>query len=241
MQNRKICLDTETTGLYVEQGERVFEIGCVELINDIRTGKTLQYYLNPEKPLSQESIEISGIKDEFLRNKPKFAEIVDEFLKFVGNSVIVAHNANFDIKFINNELKLAGREALKNEIIDSLQIARRKFPGQKASLDALCKRYNIDNSKRIFHGALLDADLLVDVYIQLIGGVEKRLIDDDNSIGDANKNDQDGFRELLAEVKTRNVHPIREFAVNDEDAKLHGNFIGSKIKNAIWLKENAES
>jgi DNA polymerase-3 subunit epsilon len=240
MQNRKICLDTETTGLYVEQGERVFEIGCIELVNDIRTGRTLQYYLNPEKPLSQESIEISGIKDEFLRDKPKFTDIVSEFLDFISNSTIVAHNANFDIKFINNELKLTGREALKNEIIDSLQIARRKFPGQKASLDALCKRYNIDNSKRIFHGALLDADLLVDVYIQLIGGVEKKLIDDDNSIGNANKNDQDGFRDMLAEVKTRNARPIREFAINDEEIKLHENFIRSKIKNAIWLRENVE-
>jgi DNA polymerase-3 subunit epsilon len=240
MQNRKICIDTETTGLYVEEGERVFEIGCVELINNIRTGKSLQYYLNPERPLSQKSIEISGIEDKFLQDKPKFSEIVDEFLEFIGEAALVAHNASFDTKFINNELKLIGKRPLKNKIIDSLQIARRKFPGQKASLDVLCKKYNIDNSKRVFHGALLDADLLVDVYVNLIGGMEGGLVENENSIEDTDINYRDNFANMLATIRSRKARQVRNFSVDDAEVRRHEDFVAGKIKNPLWLKSTEE-
>jgi DNA polymerase-3 subunit epsilon len=231
---RKICFDTETTGLYPEQGDRIFEIGFVELINDIRTGKTLQYYINPEKPLSQESIEISGIKDDFLKDKPKFSDVVNDMLEFIKDSALVAHNAAFDIKFLNNELKLLAKEPIENEVIDTLLLARKKFPGQKASLDALCKRFNIDNSKRVFHGALLDADLLVDVYIHLIDGIEKRLIEDEESIENNNRENEDNFVDLLIKIKNRKIKPVRKFFVDTKELKNHEEFIKDKINGSLW-------
>ncbi|MDR0572268.1 MAG: DNA polymerase III subunit epsilon [Rickettsiales bacterium] len=237
MYNRKICFDTETTGLYVEQGDRIVEIGCVELINDVRTGKTFQYYLNPEKKLPQEVIELLGIDDDFLKDKPKFPEIAEEFLKFVDGALLIAHNASFDINFINYELGLAGLEPIQNGIIDTLVMAKRTFPGQKASLEALCKKFNIDDSKRIFHGALLDADLLVDVYIQLTGGVEKNFIEDKVvSVMDINEINEDNFRKILEIVKQRPSREIRNFDTNKEEVDLHREFIATKLRDSLWLK-----
>ncbi len=169
---REICLDTETTGLKPEEGHRVIEIGAVELHNHIPTGRTFHVYINPERDVPEEAVKVHGLTAEFLADKPTFAEIVDDFLAFIGEDApLVIHNAEFDRKFLNWELSIVGRPAIPPErCIDTLEIARRKFPGAQNTLDALCRRFGVDNSARELHGALLDAQLLADVYIELIGG-----------------------------------------------------------------------
>jgi DNA polymerase-3 subunit epsilon len=237
MQNRKICFDTETTGLHIDQGDRIVEIGCVELINDVRTGKTFQYYLNPGKKLPQEVIELLGIDDDFLKDKPSFSEVVGEFLEFIEGASLIAHNANFDINFINYELNLLGLKPIQNNVLDTLSMAKRIFPGQKASLEALCRRFNIDDSKRIFHGALLDADLLVDVYIQLTGGIEKNFIEEKvTSVMDINEINEDNFKKILETIKRRTSRETRNFGVDEKEMALHQEFVATKLKNSLWLK-----
>jgi DNA polymerase-3 subunit epsilon len=168
---REIVLDTETTGLEPEQGDRIVEIGGVELLNHMPTGRTYHQYINPERSMPQEAFAVHGLGDEFLRDKPVFKSIAQEFLDFVGDAKLVIHNASFDMKFINAELGWLGRHPLPNDqAIDTLTIARRKFPGSPASLDALCRRFAIDNSARTLHGALLDSEILAEVYLELIGG-----------------------------------------------------------------------
>lgn len=164
---RKIVLDTETTGLDYKNGDRIVEIGCVEIVNNKMTGSVYHTYINPCKPLSSASKRIIGIDDNFLLNKPLFENIVDNFLDFIKNDPIIAHNATFDINFLNMELGLVKKLSLTNEVIDTLSIARKKFKGKKCTLDALCSYLSIDNSNRTFHGALLDAQLLGKVYIGL--------------------------------------------------------------------------
>ena len=174
MTNRQIVLDTETTGLEPSQGHRIIEIGCVELVNRKLTGNHYHQYVNPEREIDQGALEVHGITNEFLDDKPLFANIVDEFLDYVNGAELVIHNASFDIGFINHELGLASsatRDILKScTVVDSLLLARKKHPGQKNNLDALCKRYTIDNSRRNLHGALLDAEILADVYLAMTGG-----------------------------------------------------------------------
>ena len=172
---KEVILDTETTGLMIKDGHRIVEIGCVELENLIPTNKKFHCYLNPERKVSEKALEVHGYTDKFLLDKKKFTEIVDEFLNFISGKRLVIHNAEFDLSHINNELKIIGREPLKNDIIDTLSLARNKFPGSSISLDALCKRYRIDNSKREQHSALVDCDLLVKVYINLIDQKEPTL------------------------------------------------------------------
>lgn len=173
---REIVLDTETTGLDPLNGDRIVEIGCVELVNHIQTGSVFHSYLDPECAMSFAASEISGITDEMLRGKPKFADIASELLAFIGEDPLIIHNAAFDLAFLNAELGRAGRGALSlARAIDTLLIARRKFPGAPASLDALCKRFNIDLAERVKHGALLDARLLAEVYLELIGGRQQAL------------------------------------------------------------------
>ncbi|HCR85666.1 MAG TPA: DNA polymerase III subunit epsilon, partial [Alphaproteobacteria bacterium] len=168
---REIILDTETTGLDPKQGHRLVEIGCVELFNRVPTGKTFHTYLNPERDVPYDAERIHGIKTEFLQDKPKFSEIVDDFLKFVGNSKLVIHNADFDMKFINAELFYVKKSEIpKERVFCTLIYSRQKFPGAQNSLDALCRRFNVDNNHRDKHGALLDADLLAKVYLELMGG-----------------------------------------------------------------------
>jgi DNA polymerase-3 subunit epsilon len=169
---REICLDTETTGLKPEEGHRIIEIGAVELHNHIPTGRTFHVYINPERDVPEDAVRVHGLTAEFLADKPTFAEIVDDFLAFIGEEApLVIHNAAFDRKFLNWELSIAGRPEIPAErCIDTLEIARRKFPGAQNTLDALCRRFGVDNSARELHGALLDAQLLADVYIELIGG-----------------------------------------------------------------------
>lgn len=168
---REIVLDTETTGFDPESGDRIVEIGAVELMGHIPTGKTYHQYINPRRAMPQEAFEVHGLGDDFLRDKPVFEEIGQAFLDFVGDAKLVIHNAAFDMKFLNAELKWIGLPTIPWErAIDTLEIARRKFPGSPASLDALCRRFGIDNSARTLHGALLDSEILAEVYLELIGG-----------------------------------------------------------------------
>jgi len=168
---REIVLDTETTGFDPETGDRIVEIGAVELFNHVATGKTYHQYINPDRSMPQEAFEVHGLGDQFLADKPKFAEIGQTFLDFVGDAKLVIHNAAFDMKFLNAELKWMGLPLLPmDQAVDTLAIARKKFPGSPATLDALCRRFNIDNSARTLHGALLDSEILAEVYLELIGG-----------------------------------------------------------------------
>ncbi len=172
---KEIILDTETTGLSVKDGHRIVEIGCIELENLIPTKNKFHRYLNPERKVSQKALEVHGYTDEFLSKQTKFNEIGDEFLEFIKDKKLIIHNAEFDLAHINNELKLFGKSKLNNEIVDTLTLARDKFPGSPVSLDALCRRYRIDNSKRTQHTALIDCDLLAKVYINLIDQKEPTL------------------------------------------------------------------
>jgi DNA polymerase-3 subunit epsilon len=168
---RQVVLDTETTGLDPATGDRIVEIGCVELLNTVPTGETFHVYLDPERDIPEEAFRVHGLSYEFLKGKPKFSEIAEDFLNFIVDSKLIIHNAEFDIKFLNSELKSCGLDLIgKHRVIDTLVLARRKHPGSSNSLDALCSRYKIDNSKRIRHGALLDAEILADVYVELNGG-----------------------------------------------------------------------
>ena len=172
---KEIVLDTETTGISVQEGHRIVEIGCVELDNLIPTKNKFHCYLNPERKVSEKAFEVHGYSDSFLSDKLKFAEIADDFLKFIKDKRLIIHNADFDLSHLNNELKILGKKGIDNEIIDTLSLARNKFPGSQISLDALCRRYRIDNSKRIQHTALIDCDLLSKVYVNLIDQKEPTL------------------------------------------------------------------
>ncbi len=165
---KEIVLDTETTGISIKDGHRIVEIGCIELDNLIPTKNNFHYYLNPERKVSEKAFEVHGYTDEFLSKQKKFSEISDEFLNFIDNKKLIIHNAEFDLSHLNNELNLLGKNKIENEIVDTLSLARDKYPGSPVSLDALCKRFRIDNSKRVKHTALIDCDLLSSVYINLI-------------------------------------------------------------------------
>ena len=172
----EIVLDTETTGLSVAKGHRIVEIGCIELKNQIPTAKTFHSYLNPQRKVSDDAMKVHGYTDEFLADKKLFKDVADEFLRFIENKKLIIHNAEFDISHLNNELKLAGKKILdRKNVIDTLDLARDKYPGSQISLDALCKRFSIDNSRRKFHTALIDCELLSKVYINLIDQKEPKL------------------------------------------------------------------
>ena len=172
---KEIVLDTETTGISIEEGHRIVEIGCIELENLIPTKNIFHCYLNPERKVSEKALEVHGYTDEFLSNQKKFSEVGNEFLNFIEDKRLIIHNAEFDLAHLNNELSLFGKKKISNQIIDTLTLARDKFPGSPVSLDALCKRYRIDNSKRTQHTALIDCDLLAKVYINLIDQKEPTL------------------------------------------------------------------
>ena len=172
---KEIVLDTETTGISVKDGHRIVEIGCIELDNLVPTKNKFHCYLNPERKVSEKALKVHGYTDDFLSNKKKFKEVAEEFLTFVKNKRLVIHNAEFDLSHLNNELEILGKKKLNNEFIDTLTLAREKFPGSQVSLDALCKKYRIDNSKRVQHSALVDCNLLAKVYINLIDQKEPTL------------------------------------------------------------------
>jgi DNA polymerase-3 subunit epsilon len=231
---REIVLDTETTGFDAVGGDRLVEIGCVELVNHIPTGIKFQRYLNPDKAMPEAAFAVHGLSDAFLSDKPRFQEVADELLKFIGDAQLIAHNAEFDLKFLNVELERIGEVAIPaHRALDTVQMARKKFPGSPASLDALCKRFSIDNSNRTLHGALLDAQLLAEVYLELKGGrqaglglmVESELVVD---------LDFSGRRGAKVEIDIQ-IRPARAHAPSVEELAAHQSFI-AKITNAIWLK-----
>jgi len=196
---KEIILDTETTGLSTKDGHRIVEIGCLELNNLVPTKKTFHCYLNPERKVSEKALEVHGYTDEFLSNKKKFYEVVEEFLLFIKDKRLVIHNAEFDLSHLNNELSLVGKEVIKNEIVDTLILARDKFPGSSISLDSLCKRFRIDNSKRTKHTALIDCDLLSKVYINLIDQREPTLDfqKQDNTLSATNNSKVSYFKKII--------------------------------------------
>ena len=209
---RQIFLDTETTGLFPDQGDRVIEIGCVELVNRKLTGKTLHLYLNPERESHEEALRIHGISNEFLLDKPKFEAAADEFLAFVSDAELIIHNAPFDLGFLNKELSLLGRPPLKDyvsSVVDTLAMAKEMFPGKRNSLDALCARLEVDNSGRTLHGALLDAELLADVYINLTRGQDMLIMDSADT-------DTTGFQKSQVDLSSFDLPIV--YANSQEDA-----------------------
>ena len=223
---REIILDTETTGMEPGDGHRLVEIGCLELENHLPTGRHFQTYLNPQRDVPPDAARVHGLTTEFLKDKPLFTEKVDEFIEFIADSVLVIHNAEFDMKFINAELKSAGFKPLHmSRVIDTLPLARSKFPGQPANLDALCRRFKVDNSERKFHGALLDAELLSEVYLELMGGRQ-------HGLGLASEAAVAGSIQLNAKIR-RQKRPYRTFPASNDEVKAHEAFV-SKIKNALW-------
>ena len=224
---REIVLDTETTGLNPEKGDRIVEIGCVELENHLPTGKTYHQYINPMRSMSQEVVAVHGLTEEFLSDKPIFSEIADDFLAFVGeNTPLVIHNATFDMNFLNTELKACGKPELSNPVVDSLIIARKKFPGAKVNLDELCKRFHVDASRRTVHGALLDSELLADVYLELITNREL-------NFSSVKKNKQNQSVNNNIKNVSRETFPLREWKITPEEESAHTEFL-SKLKNPIW-------
>ncbi len=185
----EVVLDTETTGLSVKEGHRIVEIGCIELENLIPTGNKFHCYLNPERKVSEQALKVHGYSDKFLSSKKKFNEVVDDFLNFIKGKKLIIHNAEFDLGHLNNELKIISKKSITNEVIDTLILARDKFPGSSISLDALCKRYRIDNSKRVQHTALVDCELLAKVYINLTDQKEPKLNFQEQTEKNSNKNE----------------------------------------------------
>ena len=218
---KEIVLDTETTGLSVKDGHRIVEIGCIELDNLIPTKKIFHCYLNPERKVSESALKVHGYTNEFLSDKKKFIDIVDEFLEFIKDKKIVIHNAEFDISHLNNELSLINRDLItKNSVIDTLEIARNKFPGSGISLDALCKRFNIDLSRRTKHNALLDCELLREVYINLLDVREPRF----NLSSDENE------KKL---VKSTNYNKKIAY-ITEEEIKSHKDFLKKELKKNFY-------
>lgn len=230
---REIVLDTETTGLDPAEGHRIVEIGCLELINHVPTGNHYQVYLNPDRDLDEGAQRVTGLTLEFLQDKPRFAEVAEDFLAFIGNDPLVIHNAAFDMKFLNAELKRDNRPGLPySQAVDTLVIARKKFPGSPASLDALCKRFGVDNSGRDYHGALLDSELLADVYLELIGGRQPELVGKTNSSG----NDSGDDTGLNHKTQPARPNPLPSRLTTEEDA-AHKAFIKDELgDDALWTK-----
>ena len=224
---REIIFDTETTGLSPLDGHRLVEIGCVEIVHKVETGRTFHAYLNPQRPMPREAEAVHGLSDAFLADKPCFHEIVDDFLSFIGNAPLVAHNAMFDLGFINHELRKAKRPPLFVErMIDTLQIARSKLPGAKHSLDALCQRYNVDLSARGKHGALLDAQLLTCVYVELTGG---------RQIGMELEIAESAVPEVRAAYE-RVMHAARLHHASEHELERHRQMVAT-LKDPVWLME----
>ena len=221
---KEIILDTETTGLSVQDGHRIVEIGCIELDDLIPTQNRFHCYLNPERKVSEKALEVHGYTDEFLSSQKKFVEVVDEFLNFIENKRLVIHNAEFDLSHLNNELALLGKKKLNSEnTIDTLALARDKFPGSPISLDALCKRYRVDNSKRTQHTALIDCDLLAKVYINLLDQKEPTLnfTNEDNEKIKINSNNKNQYYQKV-------IKPT------EEELKLHKEYLKNALKKNFF-------
>ncbi|WP_300011484.1 DNA polymerase III subunit epsilon [uncultured Roseobacter sp.] len=226
---REVVLDTETTGFDPETGDRIVEIGAVELMGHMATGKTYHQYINPERSMPEEAFQVHGLDDDFLRDKPKFAQVGQAFLDFIGDAKLVIHNASFDIKFLNAELKWIGLPQIPwEQAIDTLEIARKRFPGSPASLDALCRRFNIDNSSRTLHGALLDSEILAEVYLELIGGRQP-----DFGLSTSSQSESG----LGGEEWTPRPRPVPlKSRISEKEAAAHADFVAKLGDDAVWLK-----
>jgi len=219
---KEVIIDTETTGLSVKDGHRIVEIGCIELENLIPTKNKFHCYLNPERKVSEKALEVHGYSDEFLSNKKKFKEVVDDFLNFIKDKKLIIHNAEFDLSHLNNELKLLNKKELENDVVDTLILARDKFPGSSVSLDALCKRYRIDNSKRVQHTALIDCELLSKVYINLIDQKEPtfNLVSSENNVSEKNNSKILYFKKVIA--------------LTEEELIKHKDYLKSNLKKNFF-------
>ena len=219
---KEIVLDTETTGISVKDGHRIVEIGCIELDDLIATKNRFHCYLNPERKVSKDALKVHGYTDEFLSNKYKFSDISEEFLTFIKDKRLIIHNADFDIAHLNNELLKLGKNKIDNEIVDTLVLAREKFPGSQASLDALCKRYKIDNSKRVNHTALIDCELLIKVYINLIDQKEPTLNfqDDKNNNFEPNNTSLSYYKKIVK--------------ISSQDLENHGKYLKKSLKKNYY-------
>jgi DNA polymerase III subunit epsilon len=226
---REIVLDTETTGLDPKNGDRLVEVGCVELLNRIPTGANFHVYINPERDMPTEAFNIHGLSEEFLKDKPVFADVADEFLAFIADDPLVIHNAGFDHGFLCAELKRIDRALIARErLVDTLQLARRKHSAGPYNLDALCSRYNIDNSRRTKHGALLDAEILAEVYLELLGGRQATL-----GLGERSDGARGG-RTAVKAVRQRSI--ALESRVSAEDRAAHRAFVRTLGEEALWRK-----
>lgn len=222
---REIVLDTETTGMDPIKGDRLVEIGCVELMNHLPTGNHYHVYINPQRDIPAEATAIHGITNERVKDEPTFGEIVGAFVDFIGDARLVIHNAEFDCKFLNAELRAFGFPSLdQRRVLDTLRMAREKFPGSPANLDALCRRFGIDNSSRTFHGALLDSQLLAEVYLELLGGRQQGLAINETRVQ----------VETVSEFKERAHRAPRDFPVHEEEQRLFKEML-EKLKSPLWL------
>ena len=221
---KEVILDTETTGLFVRDGHRIVEIGCIELEDLVPTKNQFHCYLNPERKVSEKALEVHGYTDEFLSKQKKFSDVVDEFLRFIENKRLVIHNAEFDLSHLNNELALIGKKKINSgDAVDTLLLARDKFPGSPTSLDALCKRYRIDNSKRTQHTALIDCDLLSKVYINLLDQKEPSL----------NFQNEDNEK-IIIDSKNTNQYYKKIVQPTEEELKLHKEYLKSRLKKNFF-------
>lgn len=226
---REIVLDTETTGFDPKSGDRIVEIGAVELIGHMPTGRTYHQYINPERSMPEDAFKVHGLGDEFLSDKPKFIEIADAFLEFVRDSKLIIHNAAFDMKFLNAELGWVNRRQLPwEQALDTLEIARKKFPGSPASLDALCRRFGIDNSNRTLHGALLDSEILAEVYLELIGGRQP-----DFALSVTQNSNVETGDAVWKPAPRASALPSR---LSEEEAAAHAAFIDTLGDDPLWKR-----
>ena len=236
---REIALDTETTGISHREGHRIIEIGAIELMHHLPTGRQLHLYINPERDIDDGALAVHGLTSSFLSDKPLFADIVDEFLGFIGDAALVIHNASFDMGFINAELEKAQRPLIPmDRAVDTLAMARKKFPGAQANLDALCRRFEIDNTHRNLHGALVDADLLASVYVELMGGRQPDLSfgsDVIANMSDINRNNPPVSEVLIIDSGRKLRRPSRNYSTTAEEKAAHDAFL-EKINDPIWLK-----
>lgn len=224
---REIVLDTETTGFDPESGDRIVEIGAVELLNHVATGNTFHQYINPERAMPDEAFQVHGLGDDFLRDKPKFAQIGRDFVDFIGSSKLVIHNAAFDIKFLNAELRWMGLPEIPwTQALDTLAIARKRFPGSPASLDALCRRFGIDNTSRTLHGALLDSEILAEVYLELIGGRQP----DFGLSSQPERKEGDTTVDWTPRARPTALPP----RITEQEAAAHAEFVSKLGDGAVW-------
>ncbi len=219
---KEIILDTETTGLSTKEGHRIVEIGCIELDNFVPTQNRFHCYLNPERKVSEKAFKVHGYTDEFLSKQKKFSQVVDEFLNFIKKKRLIIHNAEFDLSHLNNEMKILGKEKIENEVVDTLILARNKFPGSSSSLDALCKRYRIDNSKRVKHTALIDCDLLAKIYINLLEQKEPTLQFEDND------------KENLEDLRKKVLYFKKVIYPTESEIETHKKYLKQNLKKNFF-------